>query len=80
MSTKVRETKPATYYEDVDWKDAHLSELTEEYPNEWIAVSEGGVVAADPELGKAMRRASQTTGRDEDEISVFFICGLDMIL
>ena len=80
MSTLTVETSPKTYYADVDWKDAHLAELTERFPNHWVAVSEGRVVAAHPALGRAMRNAVAETGKSEHEISVFFIYGLDMIL
>ncbi|NCO39717.1 MAG: hypothetical protein COZ06_18325 [Armatimonadetes bacterium CG_4_10_14_3_um_filter_66_18] len=73
-------TNRKTYYADVDWKDAHLAELTEKYPNHWVAVSEGRVVAAHPALGRAKREAARNTGRDEKGISAFYIFGLDMVL
>ena len=80
MSSAVLDFPNKTFYKDVDWKDAHLAELSELYPNQWIAVWDEQVVAAKPGLGQAKREAARKTGKDEREISAFYIFGLDMIL
>lgn len=80
MKTATLELAPKTYYEDVDWKDAHLTELTEQYANQWIAVVSGQVVAASPSLARVKREAAKKTGKEERQISVFYILGADVIL
>ncbi len=79
MKTKPRKIPNETYYEDVDWKDARLTELTEQYPNQWIAVVNGQVIAAGRSLTRVKREASKKTGKEERQISVFYIVGDDVI-
>jgi hypothetical protein len=76
---KVVEVVPKTYWDDKDWIHAHTTELSYEYPDRWIAVADGKVVAAGKSLAKVEREAAKITGLKIRQISVFFIPGVDTI-
>ena len=42
----------ADYIRNEEWLCAHMTELTQKYPDQWVAVWEERVVAADADLGK----------------------------
>jgi hypothetical protein len=44
---------------DFEWISKHYGELQEKYPNMYIAVKDGKVLAADREYGKAREMASK---------------------
>ena len=50
---------PERYFEDDQWMRAHLSELTQKYPDHWIAVLEKEVVIASKDLEEVERVALQ---------------------
>ena len=79
MKTQSLKLVPETYYEDVDWKDARLMELTRKYADQWIAVVSGQVVTAGTSLARVKREAAKKTNKEERQISVFYIMGANAI-
>ena len=53
---------PARYYEDQRWTADHWMELVERYPDRWIAVFDGEVIAAGKDGEQVMREAREKTG------------------
>jgi hypothetical protein len=53
MSQGIQPPLPTKQYvDDFEWIQSHLDELGAAYPDEWIAVHKGRVLAADRDLGK----------------------------
>ena len=50
---------PERYFEDKTWLRENLNELTQKYPDHWIAVLEKEVVIASKDLDKVKRVARQ---------------------
>src|SRR5690349_19897553 len=50
------------YTRDRRWIIRHASELTTEYPNKWVAVCKGRVVAVGEDSGSVERLARERTG------------------
>ena len=53
------EKLPKRYFEDSRWINENINELTEKYPDHWIAVLEKEVVIASADLGEVERVARQ---------------------
>ncbi|MCK4615182.1 MAG: hypothetical protein KAU14_10295 [Thermoplasmata archaeon] len=64
---------PKRFWEDDRWANEHYSELTEEYPNQWIAVVGKKVVAYGKNLAEVEKEARKKTS--EDYISLTFAEG-----
>ena len=56
---------PGRWYLDRDWISDHISELKRRYPDEWIAVVNGQVIAHGPNLGEVERTTEEQTGEKE---------------
>lgn len=57
---------PSKQYErDSRWVDRHYKALSLKYPNKWVAVHKGRVVAVADDLGSAKRLAQQRTGTSD---------------
>lgn len=54
---------PRQFVEDSDWLSEHMEELTDEYPDQWVAVVGGRVAAAGDDASQVYRTASEKTGR-----------------
>ena len=54
---------PKEYWEDHDWAYDHLSEISRQYPNLWVAVVDKKVVAAGKVIDEVRATARQKTGR-----------------
>ncbi len=50
---------PSRYWDDSDWAIANAQMLSEQYPNEWIAVYNNEVIAHHKELGRAAKEAQK---------------------
>lgn len=50
---------PARYWDDSDWAIANAQTLSENYPNQWVAVYNKKVIANDKELGPVVNRARE---------------------
>ena len=48
---------PKRYFEDSRWLEANINELTQKYPDHWIAVLEKEVVIASKDLGEVKKVA-----------------------
>ncbi|MBI3920561.1 MAG: hypothetical protein HY318_04000 [Armatimonadetes bacterium] len=53
---------PKRYWVDEEWMGDHLTELTQQYPDLWIAVYSKEVVAFGKNLGEVERRAKEKSG------------------
>ncbi len=51
------------YWRDMDWAYHNYATLAAEYPNQWVAVVDGRVVAAGPNLGEVESKAGRIAGR-----------------
>lgn len=56
---------PKEFWEDLEWADAHMSEISTAYPDQWVAVVNRRVVASGPVLSDVESRAMALTGRIE---------------
>ena len=59
------------YVRDMDWAYTHYAELEMAYPNQWVAVVEGRVVAAGPVLAEVRGGAAKFT--DRRDVAVLFV-------
>ena len=50
------------YFDDQKWISEHAQELTEQYPDQWIAVYNKEVVTAGKDAGEVLRSAKEKTG------------------
>jgi hypothetical protein len=50
---------PKRYFEDSRWINANINELTEKYPDHWIAVLQKEVIIASTDLGEVKRVAQK---------------------
>src|SRR5438105_1053778 len=53
------------FIENCDWIDAHMIDLIQKYPNQWVAVHSGRVLAADPDRGVVSAHARQCAAPEE---------------
>jgi len=53
------------YWEDSDWALEHSSEISQKYPNQWVAVVNKRVVAAGKVIAEVEKIAEEKTGRKE---------------
>ena len=53
------------YWEDSDWAYDHFSEISQQYPNLWVAVVNKEVVAAGKVIAEVEKIAEEKTGRKE---------------
>ncbi len=54
---------PKAWADDSDWISDHIEELTEQYPDQWVAVVDRRVVAAGTDRSAVYQEASAKTGR-----------------
>jgi hypothetical protein len=59
------------YCKDMDWAYANYADLERAYPNQWVAVVDGQVVAAGTDLGQVKSKAAQVT--DRFDIAILFV-------
>jgi DUF1009 family protein len=64
---------PASYMADLEWALEHIRQLHARYENQWVAVVDGRVVAADADPGTAQARAARQTGRQPDSIYMQYV-------
>ena len=53
------------YWNDSQWANAHLEEISREYPNQWVAIVGRKVVAAGLNLDTVISEAEEKTGHKE---------------
>ena len=56
---------PKEFWDDLDWANAHMDEISGAYPDQWIAVVDRRIVASGPALADVESRATALTGRAE---------------
>ena len=61
---------PSEFWEDHRWSLDHAAEISEEYPNQWVAVCNKKVIAAGKEGGEVKRIALQKVG--DRRVVIFF--------
>jgi len=57
MKTVFEKPEPQ-FFADFDWLRSHHTELLRDYANQWVAATDGKVVAAGPNLAEVERSAS----------------------
>ncbi|HID26360.1 MAG: DUF5678 domain-containing protein [Methanosarcinales archaeon] len=62
---------PKRFWEDVEWVRKYCSELTAKYPDQWVAIFNKQVIAADEDLGKVEDIAKAKI--HEEPIHVIFL-------
>jgi hypothetical protein len=48
---------PSRYWDDSDWAIANAQMLSQQYPNQWVAIYNKKVIAHHKELGRVARQA-----------------------
>jgi hypothetical protein len=56
---------PRRYFEDEKWFDQHENELAQQYPDQWVAVFHGKVIAAGKIAGEVQRLAHEKTNEHD---------------
>jgi hypothetical protein len=56
--SKERKT-PSRYWDDSDWAIAYAQTLSEQCPNQWVAIYNKKVIAHHKELGRVARQAQK---------------------
>ncbi len=56
---------PAEFWDDFEWANAHMDEISAAYPDLWVAIVGRRVVASGPVLADVESRALHLTGRAE---------------
>lgn len=56
---------PKEFWEDRDWAYKHLTELSRQYPNQWIAVVNKKVIASGEIAAEVKKIAKEKTGRKD---------------
>jgi hypothetical protein len=62
---------PPEYEEDFQWALKNMDEIAHNYPDQWVAIVNKQVVAAEKSWGRARRAAEKKTGRKE--FPIFFV-------
>ena len=66
---------PKHFLEASRWVEKNSQLVADRYEGQWIAVLNGQVVAAGPDLGRVEDAAAKRTGRDTRDIYVEFVDG-----
>ena len=56
---------PMEFWDDFEWANAHMDEISAAYPDQWVAIVSRRVVASGPVLADVESRALALTGRPE---------------
>ncbi len=56
---------PKEFWDDLDWADTHMDEISAAHPDQWVAIVDRRVVASGPILAEVEARAVALTGREE---------------
>ena len=56
---------PKEFWDDLDWADAHMDEISAAHPDQWVAIVDRRVVASGPILAAVESRTMALTGRTE---------------
>ncbi len=68
---RTRDMETDAKVSDDEWFKAHVMELVEKYPNQWIAISNGSVVCSSATRWGAKSEAKRVVGRGN--FSLYFI-------
>ncbi len=56
---------PKEFWDDLDWADAHMDEISTAHPNQWVAIVDRKVVASGTVLADVEVRAMALASRKE---------------
>jgi len=71
---KTVEMEPEEFWDDMRWGRQHYSELVKNYPDKWVAIVDGEVVAVGDGVKEIRRTAREKTNR-EHIVTLFIECG-----
>jgi len=69
------DAKEKKFWDDLEWGEAHQSELLEKYEDKWVAINDRRVVASGINLGRVQSISRKKTGKKEVPV-VFIESGL----
>jgi hypothetical protein len=55
---------PSRYWDDSDWAIANVQTLSDNYPNQWVAIFNKQVIANNKELGPVVKQARNLGAKD----------------
>ena len=55
---------PKEYWDDSKWANENFSEISEQYPNLWVAIVDKKVVASGKVISEVRKIAEEKTGRE----------------
>ena len=56
---------PKEYWEDNKWVNEHSAEISQRYPNQWVAVVDKAVIAAGQDGAEVERTAIEKAGKKD---------------
>ena len=73
METQVLAQQLERFERDMDWLQKHFDDLTEKYPNEYVAVLDEKVVDHNIDLRRLMGRIEAKYPKELDRVAIKFI-------
>ena len=61
---------PKKYWEDSKWVNEHAAEISEQYPNQWVALLDKAVIAAGQDGADVEKTAAEKAG--QKDFVIFF--------
>ena len=61
---------PKEYWEDSRWVNEHAAEISQQYPNQWVAVMDDAVIAAGRDGAEVEKTATEKAG--QKDFVIFF--------
>lgn len=71
MATLKIDPTPQRYWDDEDWLDEHIMDITRQYPDMWVGVVNKKIVSSGENLGDVIKKAIELTG--ESHIFTHFV-------
>ncbi len=56
---------PREYWEDSKWVNEHAAEISQQYPNQWVAVVDKAVIAAGRDGAEVEKTATEQAGQKD---------------
>lgn len=73
MPTTISQDSFTRFVNDMDWIEAHYDELRALYPDQYVAVVNGNVVAHDPTISNILAQLRPVYGDATSELAIKFV-------